>query len=52
MERIEQARAGRFECIHVMDREGDIYEVLKAATQLRARFVIRACQNRPVFHQG
>ncbi len=52
MERIEQARAGRFECIHVMDREGDIYEVLKAAAALNARFVIRACQDRAVFHQG
>lgn len=52
MERIEQERAGRFECIHVMDREGDIYEVLKAATERSARFVIRACQNRAVFHQG
>jgi hypothetical protein len=52
MQRVEQARKGRFECIHVMDREGDIYEVLKAATQLQARFVIRACQNRAVFHQG
>jgi hypothetical protein len=52
MERIEQERAGRFECIHVMDREGDIYEVLQAATHLQARFVIRACQNRAAFHQG
>jgi hypothetical protein len=52
MQSIEQQRAGRFECIHVMDREGDIYEVLQAATQLQARFVIRACQNRAAFHQG
>ncbi len=52
MQRIERECAGRFESIHVMDREGDIYEVLKAATECNARFVIRACQDRAVFHQG
>lgn len=32
--------------IHVMDREGDIYEVLKELKTTNQRYVIRACRNR------
>lgn len=37
---------GLSEAIHVMDREGDIYEVLERLVDGKGRFVIRACGNR------
>jgi hypothetical protein len=41
-----EARRADFECIHVMDREGDIYDALEAMAQAGIRFVVRACYDR------
>jgi Transposase DNA-binding/Transposase DDE domain len=41
-----EARRRNFECIHVMDREGDIYEALEGMVQGGIRFVVRACYDR------
>src|SRR5512146_774314 len=44
-EAVEERRQG-FSCIHVMDREGDMYDLLAIATRRGARFVIRAAYDR------
>lgn len=41
MESIEEKREG-FECIHVMDREGDMFDLMSLAVDLGACFIIRA----------
>jgi len=41
LQSIEEKREG-FECIHVMDREGDMFDLMSLALDLRARFIIRA----------
>lgn len=41
LQSIEEQREG-FECIHVMDREGDMFDLMSLAVDLRARFIIRA----------
>lgn len=46
LEYVEQQRSGRFSCLHVMDREADIIEVLLDARRLGARFVIRSAHDR------
>jgi hypothetical protein len=46
--RIEELRGDRFEAIHVMDREADIYDLVAWAVQNGARFVIRAAQDRSI----
>jgi hypothetical protein len=46
LEHVEQQHRGRFSCIHVMDREADIIEVLLDARRLGARFVIRSAHDR------
>jgi len=43
---VERRVAGRFSCIHVTDREGDIYDVLATIQRLDSRFVIRAHHDR------
>lgn len=45
---VEQQRAGQFECVHVMDREADIVEVLLEARRSKARFVIRSAHDRAI----
>jgi hypothetical protein len=42
---VEDRKQG-FSCIHVMDREGDIYDLLALACRRNARFVIRAAHDR------
>lgn len=45
---VEAQREGRFECVHVMDREADIVEVLLEARRCGARFVIRSAHDRAI----
>ena len=45
LEEIEDRKQG-FSCIHLMDREGDIYDLLALARRRGARFVIRAAHDR------
>lgn len=45
---LEELRGERFEAIHVMDREADIYDLVAWAVQNGARFVIRAAQDRSI----
>jgi IS4 transposase len=42
---IESRRDG-FECIHVMDREGDMFDLMALALRLETRFVIRSGRDR------
>jgi hypothetical protein len=48
LERVEKQRQERFECIHVMDREADIVEVLLEARRAGARYVIRSAHDRAI----
>jgi hypothetical protein len=43
------ASSAAFQCIHVMDREADIIDLLLDARRLGARYVIRAAHDRAVF---
>jgi hypothetical protein len=43
---VEKLRANRFECVHVMDREADIFDLLALARRVDARFVVRATHDR------
>jgi hypothetical protein len=43
-----EGMAKDFDCIHVMDREADIVEVLLEARKLCARFVIRSAHDRAI----
>ena len=45
LDAVENRRDG-FECIHVMDREGDIFDLMAAATERQARFIIRGDKER------
>jgi hypothetical protein len=45
---IEELKGERFEAIHVMDREADIYELVAWAVTNGARVVIRAAQDRAI----
>jgi len=45
---VEKRRAGRFDCVHVMDREADIVEVLLEARRSGARYVIRSAHDRAI----
>jgi hypothetical protein len=47
LERVHTEREG-FDCIHLMDREADIIEVLLDARRLGARFVIRSAHDRVI----
>jgi len=48
---VEQSRQG-FECIHVMDREGDAYDLLSSMIGQNARFVVRASHDRALAEKG
>ncbi|HEY9155793.1 MAG TPA: IS4 family transposase [Opitutaceae bacterium] len=50
LESIESQRDG-FECIHVMDREGDMYDLMALALRLSARFVIRGGRDRALANE-
>lgn len=45
LEEVEAQRQG-FECIHIMDREGDIFDLMAKAVELKARFIIRGDKER------
>lgn len=45
LDAVEDQRDG-FECIHVMDREGDIFDLMAAAVERNARFIIRGDKER------
>lgn len=45
LDAVEDRREG-FECIHIMDREGDIYDLMAAAIDRGARFIIRGDKER------
>src|ERR1700691_782205 len=45
---VESRREGRFACVHVMDREADIVEVLLEARRSGARYVIRSAHDRAI----
>ena len=45
LDAVEDRRDG-FECIHVMDREGDIFDLMAAAVERKARFIIRGDKER------
>ncbi|MFA6033758.1 MAG: IS4 family transposase [Myxococcota bacterium] len=48
MEAVEKELGGIVSAIHIMDREGDIYDVLANGIQKQRRFVIRAGMDRKV----
>lgn len=41
-----EAQRDAFECIHIMDREGDIFDLMADAVGLKARFIIRGDKER------
>lgn len=45
-------RCGGIECIHLMDREGDNYDVFALMLRKNARFVVRGCHNRALAEGG
>ena len=51
VEQVEARREG-FECIHLMDREGDIYDLMAQMVRIRARFVVRASHDRALSEGG
>jgi len=42
----------RFDAIHVMDREADIFDLVAHASEARMRFVVRAAQDRVVLSEA
>lgn len=50
LESIESQRDG-FECIHLMDREGDMYDLMALALRLGTRFVIRGGKDRALIDE-
>ena len=48
VETLEERAAGRFGCIHVMDRESDFIGLLRCIEEYDARYVIRAGRNRVI----
>lgn len=50
LEAIETRRDG-FECIHIMDREGDMYDLMALALRLQTRFIIRGDKERALVDQ-
>jgi len=50
LESIEDRREG-FECIHVMDREGDMFDLMALAIGRGARFIIRGDKERALANQ-
>jgi hypothetical protein len=51
LEDIETRRDG-FECIHVMDREADMFDLMALALRLSARFVIRGDKERALANES
>jgi Transposase DNA-binding/Transposase DDE domain len=47
-----EERAGSGKVIHVMDREGDSYELLDVLTSAKSRFVIRLAHDRNCIEEG
>lgn len=47
-----EARVSGVECIHLMDREGDIYDLLWQMIGKKARFVVRSCHDRALADGG
>jgi len=45
-------RAQDAECIHLMDREGDNYDLLALMLRRKARFVVRSCHDRALAGDG
>ena len=45
---VESRVASRFRCIHVADREGDMFELMAGAAEVDASFVIRATYDRRI----
>lgn len=45
-EAVETRAAGRFQCIHIADREGDTFHFLHGLLENGSRFVIRVAQDR------
>lgn len=43
---VEERVGGRTECVHVMDREADVYPLFAVASNLKVRFVVRARHDR------
>lgn len=50
LESVELRRDG-FECIHITDREGDMYDLMAHAVGLNARFVIRGGKDRALTNE-
>ena len=48
---VEEHRQG-FDCIHVMDREGDAYDLLASMAEQHAHFVVRASHDRALAEEG
>jgi hypothetical protein len=51
MEAIEDQKEG-FECIHVMDREADMFDLMAQAVREKARFVIRGDKERALVNEA
>jgi IS4 transposase len=51
LEAVETQREG-FECIHVMDREGDMFDLMALALRLNARFIIRGGKERALANEA
>lgn len=51
LESVELRRDG-FDCIHVMDREGDMFELMALALRLQTRFVIRGSKERALLNEA
>jgi Transposase DNA-binding/Transposase DDE domain len=47
-----EARREGFECVHLMDREGDIYDLMVQMGRIGARFVVRATHDRALSDGG
>lgn len=47
-----ETRRKDFECIHLMDREGDIYDLMAQMSRIGARFVVRAAHDRALSKGG
>lgn len=51
VEQVEH-NAGKGERIHVMDREGDNYDLFALMLRLKTRFIVRACHDRALIEGG
>jgi hypothetical protein len=47
-----EARRKGFECIHLMDREGDVYDLIAQMRRIGARFVVRGAHDRALSTGG